>query len=291
VALSLTEPDIGLLRYARIVAKASCCEQMRFVHVIPAETTEPSGGQAEDARRQMRSEIETHFGPSDIELQIDVVHGARLDQLLATAVAHQCDVIVLGHRKRRSGQRSLARRLAMVAPCSVWLVPEGSPERLNELLVPVDFSSHSADALSLATSLASARGLRRVLALHVFFDPSSVRYEEHIVEVRGREEAALEQFLSNVDRHGVAVDGIFEESTHPPQAILRVAARHEADLLVMNTRGRSRASAILLGSITSKTMEETKIPLLAVKHFGSRMSVLEALLHHRHWEGGSPKSN
>ena len=46
----------------------------------------------------------------------------------------------------------------------------------------------------------------------------------------------------------------------------------------MSTRGRSRSSAILLGSVTEEVIISTRIPLLVVKHFGARMGLLEALL-------------
>jgi nucleotide-binding universal stress UspA family protein len=206
-------------------------------------------------------------------------------------VQHNSDVILLGHRKSRNGQRSLARRLAMIAPCSVWLVPEGSPDRLSRILVPVDFSSHSADALGLATSLAARSGHKECLALHVYFDPSMVRYDEHVGEVLGHERAAFETMLAAIDCHGVSVEPVFEESTKASQAILRVSHERNCDLIVMNTRGRSRSAAVLLGSVTSETMAATTVPLLAVKHFGSRMTLMQALLNHRFWEEPAPKSN
>ncbi|MBW3539496.1 MAG: universal stress protein [Planctomycetes bacterium] len=97
--------------------------------------------------------------------------------------------------------------------------------------------------------------------------------------------------LESTDCHGVQVEPLFEESTHVPQAILRVAGRHEIDLIVMNTRGRSRAAAVLLGSVTSETLAATSVPLLALKHFGSRMTLLEALANHRLWDEPNPKTN
>jgi hypothetical protein len=70
-----------------------------------------------------------------------------------------------------------------------------------------------------------------------------------------------------------------------------VAQQDETDLIVMATRGRSRAAAVLLGSTTSSAMAITPIPLLAVKHFGSLMSVVDAILDHRKWKGKIPKTN
>lgn len=291
VALSLTEPDVELLRYAADVCDPSHCEGIRFAHVAPSEHRAADPARLDALRERMRMEVCEHFGSNRAPLAFDVVSGPRLDQILALSALHHNDVVLLGHRRGRSGHRSLARRLAMVSSASVWLVPEGSARKVRSILVPVDFSSHSGDALSFATALAASRGISSCTAVHVFFDPSSIRFEEHVAEVVGREQDAFAEFTAGVNCHGVAVELVLEESTQPPQAILRVAQRMESDLIVMNTRGRSRAAAILLGGITSRTMEDSTIPVLAFKHFGDRLTVLQALLHHRKWDSKSPKTS
>ena len=179
----------------------------------------------------------------------------------------------------------------MIAPASVWLVPEGSPAKIEDILVPIDFSDHSADALAVAVHIARCRGLRSVRAVHVFFDPSTIRYDEHVEEIRGQEEAAFERFIAPIDRQGVEVEPVFIEGTRTADDILSLADRSGTDLVVMNTRGRSRAASVLLGSVTSDTMANTRVPLLAVKHFGSRMTLREALLNHRIWDQPAPKMN
>jgi len=292
IALSLTDADEGLLRYAAVVARWLGWTDVLFVHVAegrgPTTTWDPGSYQ-----ERLRAEVERLFGQPTPQCRpsYHALHGSRLDQLLKLAAQQQCDLIMLGHRRARSGRRSTARRLAMVAPCSVWLVPEGSAAQISNVLVPTDFSSHSADALAVAAQVARAVGLAQLHAVHVFFDPSMVRYEEHVDEVLGQEDAAFEKFLSGVDTQGVQVAPVFEESTHPADAILRVAERLSTDLIVMNTRGRSRAASVLLGSTTSDTMAATTGPLLVVKHYGDHLSLLEALLNHRTWEHGAPKTN
>jgi hypothetical protein len=54
----------------------------------------------------------------------------------------------------------------------------------------------------------------------------------------------------------------------------------------MATRGRSRSAAILLGSVTEEMIIQARVPLLAVKHFGARMGVVQALLDRRFWQRG-----
>jgi nucleotide-binding universal stress UspA family protein len=292
VPLSLTAADEQLLPYAALLARWLDWKEVDFAHVVPPDAR----GESWDPhpwQERLQEEVLRLFQPAapDCPPAFHVVRGSRLDQMIGLAVEHNRDLIVLGHRRMRSGRRSLARRLAMLAPCSVWLVPEGAPPVISNILVPIDFSSHSADALAVAAAIARAGGLGQLRTVHVFFDPSSVRYDEHVDEILGKEESAFEAFLAGVDTQGVHVEPVFHESTHPAQAILRVAEQYGTDLIVMNTRGRSHAASVLLGSITSQTMTATSVPLLAVKHYGSKLSLLQALLNHRVWEAPAPKSN
>jgi nucleotide-binding universal stress UspA family protein len=140
-------------------------------------------------------------------------------------------------------------------------------------------------------SIARSCGIEVIRAVHVFFDPSTVRYDEHVQEIRGQEETAFERFIEPIDRQGVDVAPVFIEGTRTSRDILSLADRSGTNLIVMSTRGRSRAASVLLGSVTSDAMANTKVPLLAVKHFGGRMTLREALINHRIWDQPSPKMN
>jgi nucleotide-binding universal stress UspA family protein len=297
VALALAEGDAALLRYARLLAGLGF-QEFIFVHVQPpaAKSAGPAAiaAEAKALEERMALEVHEHFAVGDAAAVSHVcrlLQGVRLDALSQLVGEKQADLVLLGHRRARSGQRSLARRLAMVAPCSIWLAPEGTPAQLSSILVPTDFSEHSADALSTATEVAARRGLGECTALHVYFDPSSVRYDEHIEEVLGDEAAKFDAFMKLVDRHGVHVEPLFVESTRPAEEILRTAGRLGADLIVMNTRGRSRAAAILLGSVTSEVMRQTTVPILVVKHYGAKLGLLQALFDQRTWQSGPTKTN
>lgn len=82
------------------------------------------------------------------------------------------------------------------------------------------------------------------------------------------------------------VTPLFESSPHVADAILRVAQRERADLIVLATRGRSRSSAILLGSIAEEVIIHMRRPVLLVKHFGATLGVLEAILDTRFRQKG-----
>jgi SulP family sulfate permease len=283
VALSLTEYDKTLIDYVGLLTARFGWKDVDFVHVArQAGSHWP---------QQLRDAAERCFAqPAVDDRALHAIEGPLQDQLLRLASERQRDVILLGHR-RAGSHRSVARRMAMVSPASMWLVPEGASPKITGVLAPIDFSRHSADALSVAVDIALASGLDRVHAVHVYFDPSTVRYDEHIEEILGQEQAAFENLVTQVDTKGVVVEPTFLEGGRTVQEILRAAADLECDLIVMSTRGRSRAASVLLGSTTSDTMADTTVPMLAVKHFGGHMSLREAIINHRIWEQPSPKTN
>ncbi|MGE3314439.1 MAG: universal stress protein [Planctomycetaceae bacterium] len=293
VALSATDADENLIRYARQVAKIGFCRHFYFVHVRSAAQVARDGRAGEEIREVCEAKIAELFGepPQGVTYDCRVLTGERVDALIDFILHNRCDLAFLGHRKHRSGQRSLARRLAMISPCSVWMVPEGAPVSISGIIAPVDFSENSGDSLETAASIAHATGLRSVLATHIFFDPSTVRYDEHVEEILALEKHTFEEFVAKRDLKGVDVDLSMVEGNNVARSILHTASRHTCDLIVMNTRGRSRAAAILLGSTTTQVMIESPVAVLAVKHFGAMMNLFQALEESQFWRRRSPKTN
>jgi SulP family sulfate permease len=206
-----------------------------------------------------------------------VVTGDVLDCILDTVVARRCDLILLGHKHSARRRRSLARRLAMKAPCSVWMVPCGSAPDLGRIMVPIDFSERSADCLGLATRLAEMDGSDECTALHVYFNDAAVTYAEFDEILVDGVEKAFDLFIAPIDLHGVFAKPHFVESPNVAQTILRITADERCGLIVMGTRGRSPSASVLLGSETEQVLMNATVPVLAVKHFGSRMRLLQVL--------------
>jgi nucleotide-binding universal stress UspA family protein len=140
--------------------------------------------------------------------------------------------------------------------------------------------------MRVAISMALLSGRAECVALHVYFNEAAVTYEGYDRVLRGEEEKAYQDFIAPINCQGVKVTPLFEEGPNVAHVINRAAAKHGADLIVMATRGRSGSSSILLGSVTEQMIMETRVPLLAVKHFGARLGVLQALLDRRFLQGG-----
>ena len=283
VALSRTDQDAALIRYVAAVAHLGTAREVHFVHVMAEGANVPPGSSHDQVLSELRATVRRHSKdmPDSVETTCEVLTGPLTDQLLALAAERQTGLLLLGHRIDPPGRKPLARRLAMKAPCSVWMVPQDSKPVLKRILVPIDFSEPAADSLRVATSLAALSKGSECLAFHVYFNEAAITYEGYDHVLRGQEEQAFARFIAPINCHGVKVTPRFDEGANVAHVIARAVDRLQADLIVMATRGRSRSSSILLGSVAEEVILEARVPILVVKHFGARLGVLQALLDRR----------
>jgi nucleotide-binding universal stress UspA family protein len=293
VGLARTNSDAGLIEYAAAVARLGTAEEIRFVHVVPESDEGTPAGECDRVAPELQADVSRHFTGVDktVRTSCVVVAGPLMDRLLEQAAEHHVDLILVGHSRRHSGRRAIARRLAMKAPCSVWMVPDGWPAVIGRILAPTDFSEHAGDTMNVAVALARLTRQSEVLALHVYFDESVARFEGYDRVLREQSLQSFEKQIAKIDRRDVAVTPVLEEGPNVANAILRVAERTRSDLIVMGTRGRSRSAAILLGSVTEETIIATRIPLLVVKHFGAQMGMLQVLLNRDFLQRGNPRTD
>ena len=269
VAIGATDADANLLQYAAMLERLIPGLAIHGVHIAATDQTPPPPCFLHDRYSSVLPKASW-----------EIIHGDVLDCLIDCAASRGADVVLLGHSGRH-GKRSLARRLAMKAPCSVWMVPDGSPPSLKAILAPVDLSKPSADTLDLATALAERAGLDECCALHIYFNDALVTFEEFEEVLIENKEKAFDLFVAPINLHGVQARPLFIESAHVAQTIVSIAKERRFDLIVMGTRGRSASAAVLLGSETEQVIIDTTVPLLAVKHRGARLRLRQALADER----------
>lgn len=281
-----SEPDQTLFEHTALLARLLPAATFRLAYALPAGLTQAAQREAQQAIDAVPVPLRPLAEGK--RLSTTASSGSAVDILLGEAVNARPDLLLIaqGPEMRR---RTLARRLAMKAPCSVWMIPEGAPARLDHVLAPVDFSPRSADALGVATAIAAAAGIERCQVLHARFNPATAGYVEYQDADTLREHRAFAVFTARVDTHHVAVEPVMVESTDVSATILRVAAERRSDLIVMGTRGRSAAAAVVLGSETDHVLMTSAVPVLAVKHFGSSLRLRDALLDRRVRRRSDPK--
>ncbi|MDA0591348.1 MAG: universal stress protein [Planctomycetota bacterium] len=140
--------------------------------------------------------------------------------------------------------------------------------KLNKILVPTDFSEHSAAAVRYGAELASK--FHAELHLLHCVEQTPILYGEGgawfnpdaIVAMQAAADKHLQELP--VDAVGVkvvrkCVDG------HPFVEVIRYAKTAETDLIVMGTHGRGAIAHLLLGSVAEKVVRKAPCPVLTVR--------------------------
>jgi nucleotide-binding universal stress UspA family protein len=274
VAVGDVDRDAELLRYARNLRDIATTASFNFVHVLGWSGPSTEGPRTHQQALEMLEEgVGEHFGGA---ASCHVVHGNLVDRLLEACAESAADVILVGHARDHSGRRALARRLAMKAPCSVWMRPDGSSTSIHRVLAAVDYSEPSAYALSVAGHIVRKAGGAECVALHV--DASGSISDEPGDAARRKEQYRhFDRFTAPLDT-AVSIRRLVEEGPEVPSAVARVALASQADLIVMGCRGQSRSASILLGSECEQVLMESTVPVLIAKRRGERIGLLQALL-------------
>jgi len=138
------------------------------------------------------------------------------------------------------------------------------------ILVPVDFSDHSARAVETARELAKAFEAK-LLLLHCYqVSPGAVSPYGIVLpegfdrEVREAAARRLEEWRDKAAADGVNVEACLS-STFPSMGITDAAGEQKADLIVMGTRGLSGLKHVLLGSVAERVLRTAPCPVLTVK--------------------------
>jgi len=148
----------------------------------------------------------------------------------------------------------------------------GAPDvnEIDRILVPTDGSECSKKAVAYAGSLA-----RKLCAkVHVLF-VAETNYtgpwfyyilDEPVREKlkkRGRE--IVESTAESLRKSGVRLVEPHVEEGHPGEVISEMAARLDADMIVMGTHGRRGLERTLMGSVAHEVANTARVPLLLVK--------------------------
>jgi len=150
--------------------------------------------------------------------------------------------------------------------------PQLTTNRVTEIrriLCPVDFSEFSASALAYAAAFAKLFG-SEITVLHVFATAvppaSSETYPAWLLQVpEARKSIAdeLHLLLAPLSSAGVTVRTQIAEGNTASE-IVRHAAEHDVDLVVMGTHGRSGFDRLTLGSVAEKVLRKAPCPVLTI---------------------------
>jgi nucleotide-binding universal stress UspA family protein len=142
---------------------------------------------------------------------------------------------------------------------------------VETLIVPIDFSETSVDALHLACELAqTTRG--SVHLLHVIPDPLQQPWitqtggVDYFAMEKGWRDDAMRQLKELAARTDLPAGAatVAVRAGKPAEAILAYADEQGADLIVMGAHGESAVVRFFLGSVAERVVRHATVPVLTV---------------------------
>ncbi|MBI4261754.1 MAG: universal stress protein [Actinobacteria bacterium] len=146
---------------------------------------------------------------------------------------------------------------------------------IRRIVVGIDGSEGSLEAVRWTADLASGLGAE-VVAVHAFELPSPVqavyptslyageRWEPAVREYRTEvEDLVRTEWAAPLAHAGVSHRTLVVEGP-TPTALLQVARREHADMIVVGTRGRGGFAELLLGSVSHALAHHSPVPVTIV---------------------------
>jgi nucleotide-binding universal stress UspA family protein len=145
------------------------------------------------------------------------------------------------------------------------------------LLVPVDFTAYSEEALVFASKLAICQKAR-LIVLHVIHDPTEApgfyaqqRKKKKYLQTMGEvAEEMMQEFLKKM-RQAHPDQTPIKKATPllvvgtPVKRIVEIAEKKQADMIIVGSHGRTGLSNLLLGSKAGQVVQLSTIPVTVVK--------------------------
>jgi nucleotide-binding universal stress UspA family protein len=209
--------------------------------------------------------------------------GNPFHTITTAAHEHEAELIVIATHGRTGAERvllgSTAERVVRHAPCPVLTVPTRTqskrtgktpPFKLRKILVPIDFSGISKDALPWATFLAARFGAELIL-LHVV-EKFPIDYllgsgltNETLVPFMEQAEAGLERMAASLSKATDARTSAIVRQGTPFAEICHAAKTLGADIIVLTTHGYTGLKHAWLGSTAERVVRHAPCPVLTVR--------------------------
>lgn len=274
------------LRYAAALASKLKAD-VALLHVVetpswmdPFEALKPSETVAL-AQAQLAQLAHREVG-RDVTVTFSVRTGKPFHEITTAACEGAADLIVIathGHTGLESALLgSTAERVVRHAPCPVLTVPARTPcgrasktppFKLKNILVPIDFSDLSKDALPYASLLARQFDAELVL-LHIveIFPIDSLLGRElthqTTVPLMRQAEAGLERMAEKLYKASGVKATVAVRAGSPFAEISDAAKTGSADLIVLTTHGHTGLKHVWLGSTAERVVRHASCPVLVV---------------------------
>lgn len=293
LGFDFSEMDKVLVDYLAFICENYTPEKIYFFHAskmlsvekeLQDKFPELKTPRDEKLEAQMEEMVKDHFprvGEFDVEYQ--VIEGSPLKEVLHWSQIKNVDLLILGRKHELNGSGILPQNISRKINCSLLFIPEEPKFQLKNILVPCDFSENSNAALIKALDIAEKSSNAKAFYHHIYSLPDGYYYtgksEEEFAKIM--HDNAVKKYNKSMEELGHSGQPVhpiftFDNGNDHAKLILEKATEKDADMIIMGAKGRTFATALLLGSVTEKLLRiNDTIPVLVVKTKDHNLNILE----------------
>jgi len=266
LATEHTEFDVGAERVAFELARRWDVPLMVVQPLVTNaeyEAVAPElAARADDEVRTRSVQLHAAAQAAGIRLELRVRRGTEAwREIVADATERHADLVVARRRGRHgflAGRMvgDMVGKVAMLAPCSVLLVPRAALPWSHGVMAAVDDSPGSVHVTATAVRIAAHGSLPLVVTCVVAKQPP---------DAREKAAAAVARALPVAKNAGVTAEAC-TPAGRPHEEIGRLVAARGTDLIVVGRRGQTGAiERLILGGTAQKIIGHAECPVLVVK--------------------------
>lgn len=295
VSVDLSGLDEEVIRYASIITEIMDADRLYFLHVaknlnLPHEVAESYPDLLapvdETIKHEVKATVQKYFSErKDTKSTIDVIEGKPTDTLLKFAKRKNADLIICGKPSANIKPEINIGKVAELSECSALFVPKDADIKIDNLVVAMDFSKNAEQALEQAIKIAEAGTDVKIYGHHVYTVPhgyykTGKSYEQFADIMLENAKKDAHKFFGkyNLSEKTCIMTYSLSDDEKIHDELKVFAENHDADMILVGSRGRTAAASILLGSVSERLLHyDNNIPLFVVKNKKENMGFLEAL--------------
>ncbi len=242
---------------------------------MPADYLETYRREVAEVAEQVLHEMKAELEPHCRHIRLIADSGDAAESIILTAEESHADLVIVGQRGMTATPSFLlggvSQKVATYAPCSVLIVKEPMA-KLDRIIVAIDGSEAAHKAVEFL-ACCPFKGPAQVVVVTVWPSPRSETWGipsgtpgraelKQLVEDKGQE------LLRKIS--GECASASYRLTTEllhgdPAFAILDAAVRHQAQLIMIGSRGMKAIKRFLLGSVSEKVLVHASCSVLIVR--------------------------
>lgn len=287
IGMEVERANTNLLKYVGFFCSQFPVKGLLFIHILKEQLNENKyfaptwdvlveSEALDKATINARQELLGYHLDKNPKVEYAAAEGNVLEEMINKSTSTKSDLIIVGRKEKDEYTKILAKNLSRQSNVNVLMVPENSKTKLKKILVPIDFSEHSVEALKTAVRMCKQmKKPAKIVCLHVYDMPNfadfrtSKKFKNFKKVVAENHLDGFEAFLhTNARKYKDHIEVVLIERERPGYSfyLYDYATNNRVDLIVLGRRGHAPTRLMFMGSVAESLIDRnTTIPTLIVK--------------------------